>query len=279
MKFTKMHGAGNDFIIINNIEENIPLDKIPAIAKKLCHRRLSLGADGFMVIDKPTDCGDFRMHFFNSDGSLGEMCGNGARCIARYGYENNLAGDIQKIETTAGLVIGNRLEKKLYKIQLNNPTTINIYSDLEIDGITYKCSYVELGTPGLPHAVVYYPCLNDTPEAELRDLARKIRFHERFPKGANVNFYDIISEDYIVEKTFERGVEDFTLACGTGSGSVALILTLLGKVSGKNITISVPGGTLYVDVVLSSDKVNELYLTGPTNIVAIGEIIDEDLQY
>ena len=104
MKFTKMQGAGNDFIIINNMEEKLPVEKLGTLAKRICTRRLSIGADGLMVVDAPTEGGDYKMRFYNADGSLGEMCGNGARCIARYGYENGLAGITQRVETTAGLV-------------------------------------------------------------------------------------------------------------------------------------------------------------------------------
>ena len=111
MKFTKIHGAGNDFIIINNMIEKLPPEVFGKLAKKLCARRLSIGADGLMVVDYPDGDADFKMRFYNSDGSVGEMCGNGARRIARYGYENKLAGEIQHIETTAGLVTGHRKDQ------------------------------------------------------------------------------------------------------------------------------------------------------------------------
>ena len=101
MKFTKMQGAGNDFIVINNMEEKLPQAQFAALARRLCTRRMSIGADGMMIVDAPQNGGDYRMYFYNADGSLGEMCGNGARCIARYGYEKGLAGETQRVETTA----------------------------------------------------------------------------------------------------------------------------------------------------------------------------------
>ena len=113
MKFTKMHGAGNDFIIINNMDGAIPEPRLPALAAGLCAQHRSVGADGLMVVARPFCGGDYRMMFYNSDGSIGEMCGNGARCIARYGYENGLAGETQRIETHAGLVVGQRVTKRL----------------------------------------------------------------------------------------------------------------------------------------------------------------------
>jgi len=279
LKFWKMNGAGNDFIILNNLEEQLPLDVMPQIAKTLCERHMSIGADGFMVVDTPTQGGDYKMLFFNSDGSMGEMCGNGARCICRYGYETGLAGEMQTVETTAGIVTGQRIDQRLYKIRLNDPTTIKLDAPVEVDGKTYPCAYVELGNPGIPHAVIPYAGLKDADVNELRELGRKIRWHKDFPKGANVNFYEIVGEDLVYERTFERGVEDFTYACGTGTGSVVTVLTLQGKVSGRNVRVNMAGGQLIIDVVRNGDQVQDLYLAGPTNIVAKGEVTDEDLRF
>ena len=277
MQFWKMNGAGNDFIIINNMEEHLPPESFPQIAKTLCERHMSIGADGFMVVEAPTDGGDYKMLFYNSDGSVGEMCGNGARCICRFGYENHLAGEIQRVETTAGMVIGERINRQLYRIRLNDPSTIDLNRAIEVDSTTYECAYVELGNPGLPHAAVPYPGLKDADENALRELGRAMRHHPAFPKGANVNFYEITGEDEVYERTFERGVEDFTYACGTGTGSVVTVLTLLGKVSGKNVQVNMTGGQLIIDVERAGDTITDLYLTGPTNIVAKGVVCDENL--
>lgn len=277
MKFWKMNGAGNDFLVLNNLEEHLPADVFPIIARILCERHLSIGADGFMVVDAPTQGGDYKMLFFNSDGSMGEMCGNGARCICRYGYENGLAGETQTVETTAGIVTGRRIDSRLYQIRLNDPTTIQLDCPVEVDGVKYACSYVELGDPGLPHAVIPYHDLRNADANALRELGRKLRWSPVFPKGANVNFYEIIGEDHIYERTFERGVEDFTYACGTGTGSVAAVLTLRGKVSGRGVRADMTGGTLFVDVERVHSHIAGLYLTGPTNIVCKGEVTDEDL--
>ena len=279
MKFWKMNGAGNDFIVLNNLEEKLPVESIPQIAKTLCERHLSIGADGFMVVDAPTQGGDYKMLFFNSDGSMGEMCGNGARCICRYGYEIGLAGETQTVETTAGIVTGQRIDQRLYRIRLNDPTTIKLDAPVEVDGKEYPCAYVELGNPGIPHAVVPYSGLKDADTNELRELGRKIRWHKDFPKGANVNFYEIVGEDLVYERTFERGVEDFTYACGTGTGSVVTVLTLQGKVSGHDVKVDMAGGQLIIDVVRDGQQVQDLYLAGPTNIVAKGEVTDEDLSF
>lgn len=277
MEFWKMNGAGNDFLILNNLTERLSPEVLSRIAQTLCERHLSIGADGLMVVDAPTQGGDYKMLFFNSDGSLGEMCGNGARCICRYGYENGLAGETQVVETTAGIVTGKRISERLYKIRLNDPTTMKLDAGVEVDGIHYNCAYVELGNPGLPHAVVPYAGLKNADENELRELGRKLRWHKSFPKGANVNFYELTGEDEIYERTFERGVEDFTYACGTGTGSVAAILTMQGKVSGRGVRVNMTGGQLVIDVEREGSRITDLYLTGLTNIVCKGEVTDEDL--
>lgn len=277
MKFWKMNGAGNDFIVIDNREGTIGAEQWPRIARTLCERHLSIGADGLMVVEKPTCGGDYRMLFFNSDGSMGEMCGNGARCICRYGYENGLAGEVQRVETTAGLVTGWRVDERLYRIRLNDPCNLRLEGRAEVDGTVWDCAYVELGNPGIPHAAVPVRGLKDFDRQRLFELGRKLRYYPDFPKGANVNFYEIIGPDHVYERTYERGVEDFTYACGTGTGSVVTVLTLMGQVSGHQVQVDMTGGRLTVDVVREGAQVRDLYLTGPTNIVCKGEITDEEL--
>ncbi len=299
MRFWKMNGAGNDFVIINNMEEQIPQEKLPEIAKLLCERHMSIGADGFMAVDKPSAGveADARMLFYNSDGSIGEMCGNGARCISRYCFENGISrGEQAVIETTAGIVTGKRIDKRLYRVRLNDPSLIELEKILNVDGNGINCSYVMLGDPGLPHIVVDYPSqlaalcgaqhLRDADRQKLFELGRKLRYHAELPKGANVNFVELIAEDELDELTYERGVEDFTYACGTGTGSSVAALTLKGIVSGSNVKVNMQGGVLYIDVEevdevsdgdICSTMIHGLYLTGPTNIVCKGEVTDEDL--
>lgn len=274
MQFWKMNGAGNDFIILNNLEEHLPVDRLPQVARTLCERHLSIGADGLMVVDAPTQGGDYRMRFYNSDGSIGEMCGNGARCICRYGFENGLAGETQTVETTAGIVTGRRISPRLYRIRLNDPTTVRLDCPVVVDGITYACSYVELGDPGIPHAVVPYANLRQADEHELRELGRAIRWNKTFPKGANVNFYEIVGEDLLFERTFERGVEDFTYACGTGTGASVYALAEKRR-CGDHAEVEVKGGLLIVDIVRDGKKCRDLLLTGPASMVCTGEIFDE----
>ena len=269
MEFWKMNGAGNDFIVIDDRQDAVPANKWPDLARTLCERHLSIGADGLMVVKRPTCGGDYRMLFFNSDGSMGEMCGNGARCICRYGYENGLAGPVQRVETTAGLVTGWRMDRRQYRVRLNDPCHLRLDGTAEVDGAVYDCAYVELGDPGIPHAVVPMQGLQDCDTPALFRLGRRLRHSQDFPKGANVNLCAVTAPDTVRLVTFERGVEDFTLACGTGVGSTVFALTRRGLVSGRGVRVLTDGGTLLAD----TDGV-DLDLTGPAQRSFVGEFDD-----
>ncbi|MEQ3473722.1 diaminopimelate epimerase [Enterococcus cecorum] len=267
--FYKMQGTGNDFIIINNIELKFPYETLVKLAKQICQRKISVGSDALMVVGTPQKGGDFRMIFFNADGTEAEMCGNGARCLARYAFENQLANEEMQIETVAGMVYAKRLDQRNYQVQLNDPANIQealMFNDFLVD-------YVELGDPGIPHLVVPYENLSITPLASIQALAKSLRYWDYLPKGANVNFYEVLENQEVVVRTFERGVEDFTLACGTGSGSTAYILAQKGLVQPEEVTIHVLGGTLKVKVTPDG-----LFLIGDTNIITKGEIMDEDIE-
>ena len=275
MRFTKMNGAGNDFIIVENLRGELDEKQLSFLAKTLCDRRMSIGADGLMAVVPAKNGADFGMLFFNSDGSLGEMCGNGARCICRYGFEHGFAGEKQTIETTAGIVTGERIDKRNYRIRLPEPTVLQ-YLALDVDGKRVGCMYVELGNPGLPHAVVQYPGLREADERELFEFGKKLRYHPAFPKGANVNFIETIGKDHFYERTWERGVEDFTYACGTGTGSAIYALADKRR-SSDHARVDMKGGTLFVDIVREGKKCKDLLLTGPTKLVCAGEILDEEV--
>lgn len=266
MEFWKMNGAGNDFIIMDNRKLNLSQQELSQLAKKLCRRRLSIGADGLMAVGEAKNGGDYSMLFLNSDGTIGEMCGNGARCICRYGYEMGLAGEVQQVETTAGMVTGWRLGKDSYRVRLNSPGVMDRKRETAL-GIT---GYVELGCPGVPHGILHVPGLAEETFDSLRPTGKALRHDPAYPKGANANLYDILGEDHLILRTYERGVEDFTLACGTGTGSLVALLTLEGVVSGKGVKVENPGGTLIVDAVEKEGKIQELYLTGPATHVCTG---------
>ena len=275
MKFTKMHGAGNDFILLDERETGLLREDFPTLARKLCAVHTSIGADGMMVVIPAERGGDYGMLFYNSDGSLGEMCGNGARCICRYGYEHGLAGETQRVETTAGLVVGQRVDRTRYRVRLNDPSILDRRS-VTVDGVMYDCFYVELGDPGLPHAVLLLPGWETRDRDELRELGRALRHAPAFPKGANVSFVSLSGPDELRAVTFERGVEDFTLACGTGCGASVSALTLAGLVSGRDVRVHMPGGDLSVSLTREGDRVFDLMLTGPTAVVCTGEIPENE---
>ena len=274
MRFTKMHGAGNDFIIINNIEEKLPRGALPALAKRLCAAHTGAGADGLMAVENAVRGGDYAMLFFNSDGSEGEMCGNGARCIARYGYEHGLAGETQNVETVSGTVTGRRITSTLYRVRLNDPSLMDLHRPVSVCGRVCDCAYAELGVPGLPHAVLLLPELEDMDRGALFALGRALRHAPEFPRGANVSFVKPLGADDFRAVTYERGVEDFTLACGTGCGTAAAALTLRGLASGRDVRFLMPGGELSISLTVENGAACDIYLTGPTAVVYEAELIE-----
>ncbi len=247
MQVWHMNGAGNDFMVVDARGKTMDFE---ALARELC--RLT-HADGFMAADV-SDKADFRLHFYNADGSRGEMCGNGSRCICRFAYENGIAGAEMTLQTDAGIVCGWRLDENTYRVKLNDPGVVDLNRKGDI-------AYIELGNPGVPHAVMEIPGLNWDMADMLRDQARQLRFDPAFPKGANVNLYTWLDEKTIRILTFERGVEDYTLACGTGSASTVVSLQLKGKVPTGRLTVKNRGGDLTVTV-----EDNGLFLEGPTEV-------------
>ena len=252
-----MNGAGNDFMVLDARGKEMDFE---ALTVELC--KLT-GADGFMAVDH-SDVADFRLHFYNSDGSRGEMCGNGARCICKFAFDHGIAGETMSVQTDAGIVYGWRLGENRYRVQLNNPGILDLNRRA-------NAAYVELGDPGVPHSVTHVPGLSWEQKEQLREFAKGLRHAPEFPKGANANLYDWVDDTTVRILTFERGVEDSTLACGTGSGSVAAVLWQEGKVPGGFLTVKNPGGDLAVTIE-GSDRIEKLLLEGPAELVSIWEI-------
>ena len=253
-----MNGAGNDFMVIDARGLTLNFEKL---ALEYC--KLS-GADGFMAVDH-SDKADFRLHFYNADGSRGEMCGNGARCICRFAYDMGIAGEDMVVQTDAGLVPGWRIDENQYRVKLNNPSILDLHRKDNI-------AYCELGDPGVPHAVAVYDGDLWADADGIRDHMRALRYDPAFPKGANVNFYQSIGDAEVKVLTFERGVEDFTLACGTGCGSIASTLWTMGKLPGNVLTAYNRGGTLKVTIGGKESKIDSILLEGPTEIVKVYEL-------
>lgn len=258
MQVYYMNGAGNDFMVVDARGMQLDYEQLAIALCKLT------GADGFMAVDN-SDKADFRLHFYNADGSRGEMCGNGARCICRFAYDLGIAGAEMTVETDAGLVPGWRLDQNQYRVKLNNPSVLDLHRKGDV-------AYVELGNPGVPHAVKEYSGDLWADADSLKEELRALRFDKAFPKGANVNFYQVIGEAEIRILTFERGVEDYTLACGTGCGSTASTLWKQGRLPGGVLTAYNRGGTLKVTVGGENGQVNSILLEGPTQIVEIYDI-------
>ena len=258
MQVWHMSGAGNDFAVVD--ARGLTLD-FSALALSLCKR---LGADGFMALDEDASA-TFRLHFYNADGSRGEMCGNGSRCICRFAYDNGIAGSFMTVRTDAGLVYGKRLAEDRYQVQLNVPSVLELQRKDDI-------AYVELGDPGVPHAVVELPSLAWEDGEALRETGKALRYDPAFPKGANVNFYTVLAPGEIRVLTYERGVEDFTLACGTGCGSIASVLWQKQQLPGGKLICHNKGGTLKINVATVRKKIHTLLLEGPATVLDIFDI-------
>lgn len=258
MRVHYMNGAGNDFMVIDARDQNIAFSPLAVELCKPTH------ADGLIAIDH-SDSADFRLHFYNSNGSRGEMCGNGARCICRYAYELGIAGENMVVQTDAGPVTGQRISESIYRIGLNLPSIIDLNR-------LPNAAYVELGQPGCPHSVTEIPGLTWEMRDELRKTAKDLRYNSAFPKGTNVNFYTWLDDTTVRILTYERYVEDYTLACGTGSGSTAVTLWKQGKVPGGALTVKNPGGDLKVTIESENGDITSLLLEGPTEIVKIMDI-------
>ncbi|MBQ6720379.1 MAG: diaminopimelate epimerase [Oscillospiraceae bacterium] len=259
MNIYYMNGAGNDFMVMD-ARDNENRD-FSALALEYC--RIT-GADGFMAVGK-SEIADFRLHFYNADGSRGEMCGNGARCICRFAHDMGIAGEEMTVQTDAGIVPGWRIDENQYRVKLNNPSILDLNRKEDI-------AYAELGDPGVPHAVAEYSGDLWGDAEAIREQMRALRFDPAFPKGANVNFYQTLAEGEVRILTFERGVEDYTLACGTGTGSTAAVMWLRGQLPGKVLTAHSRGGTLKIVLEGEGETVTSILLEGPTEIARIYEI-------
>lgn len=264
--FIKAEGAGNDFIIVDAADLP-PVKNVGGLAKNLCRRKRSIGADGLLIYDKSVKC-DFKMRIFNSDGSEAEMCGNGIRCIAQYAKKiKKLKKNNFDIETKAGSIAIDYFKKDTPRLKLPAPRDLKLNFNLGVDGEKIKANYVVVG---VPHAVLLYDNLD---EIDVAGLGRKIRFHKDFASaGTNVNFVKVISPNSLKVRTYERGVEEETLACGSGVSAGSLIAFLLGRVNSP-VSVTTSGGEiLKVYIEGSREKVEGLYLEGEANLVFEGKV-------
>ncbi len=250
MRCLHMSGAGNDFMVIDSRGQNLNFQEL---SQKLC---AITGADGFMALDTSQQA-DFRLHYYNADGSRGEMCGNGSRCICKFAHDAGIAEDEMTIETDAGIVPGWRISDTCYRVKLTRPVDIDLEAKPD----------VAYAVCGVPHAVMEVPGLTWEQKDALREQAKSLRFDPVFPKGANVDFYAWEGTDTVRVLSYERGVEDYTLACGTGCGALAAVLYAAGSLPGKKLTAHNPGGTLHITVDAQGGLISGLLLEGPAEIL------------
>lgn len=265
LAFLKMNGAGNDFVLVDNRAGDVELSR-EQIAR-VCDRQRGVGADGLMLL-APCASGkaDWAWQFYNSDGSDAEMCGNGARCFARYIERVAGAQDGLTFETIAGVIKADFNGERV-AVNLTPPQDLRMGAEIELS--TGKTEVHSLNT-GVPHAILFVP---DADEAMVREIGREVRFHEHFaPSGTNVNFVQVLGSAHIRVRTYERGVEGETLACGTGVSAAAMISS---RVHGfeSPVKVQVQGGDiLNVSFKSAGDGFEDVRLEGPADFVFSGTI-------
>lgn len=269
LKFIKISAAGNDFIMIDNRRKTAPKD-IPSLAKRICHRQFAVGADGVILLEKSKKA-DFRMRYYNSDGSPASMCGNGGRSVARFAHLLGVASKRMTFETDAGLVKAEILGENV-KLGLYEPKDASLDFTLKVEKREFDASFINTG---VPHTVIF---VNDIEKADVAGLGRMVRHHRQFlPAGTNVNFVEKKDNHTLLVRTYERGVEDETLACGTGVTASAVIAGLKKLVVSPVHCVTKGGYTLKVSFQLNGDgdfisPVSNVYLEGPAEVAFKGEI-------
>ena len=276
MKFTKMHGCGNDYVYVNAIAEKI---EDPAkVAMEVSDRHFGIGSDGLILI-KDSDVADFEMQMFNADGSEGAMCGNGIRCVGKYVYDFGLTDKTQvTVNTKSGIKILDLhvADGKVESVRVNmgapilaaekipvisrTPEVIDL--PLEIDGVIYRCTAVSMGNP---HCVTF---LGNVDNLDIEKIGPKFENHTAFPDRVNTEFIKLIDDQTIQMRVWERGSGE-TLACGTGACASAVAAILTEKVKGNKVIVELLGGTLEIEWDRES---NQVYLSGPATTVFNGEI-------
>lgn len=271
--FTKVHGNGNDFVVIENLDRRFAADDLSRIARALCHRKTGIGADGILVVE-PSEKADLTMRIFNSDGSEGEMCGNGARCFARYAFETKLAGPVLDFETLAGTM---HAEVKAPDVVLDMGTidcSRGLFDEtVSLLGETFPLAALRVG---VPHCAVFMEDLAVRSRNDLVLLGRTLRHDSlRFPQGVNVNFVQNLGEGKLLVTTYERGVEDLTDSCGTGSTMSAIAAAKRWGLSSP-VRVLNPGGVNTVYLEWEEDgRSCRVRLEGRTAMVARGTVLEE----
>lgn len=269
--FTKMSGTGNDFLVIDHRERLIPTELQAEFTRNVCRRMFSAGADGVILIEN-SDNADFRWQFYNSDGSVAEMCGNGARCAARYAYRLGIAGEKMRFETVAGIIEAEICAEEEVRLRMTEPFDLKNDIILFIGGQERQAAFINTG---VPHAVIVV----EQDNVPVKEWGREVRFHHEFePAGTNANFVTIKGKNEILARTYERGVEDETRACGTGAVASAIIASIKNRCESPVTVITSGGDRLTIEFELKGGgRVENVYLTGPARIIYTGELTAESL--
>ena len=267
VNFSKLTAAGNDFILIDNRKNIIAEKDCQTLAKKLCDRKYSIGADGLILLEKSASK-DFRMKYFNSDGSYASMCGNGGRSVAKFAYDLGIANSKMVFETDAGIINAEILPQDRIKLDLYDPKDLKKSIKIEADGEEFDVDFVNTG---VPHAIIF---VDDVEKIDVFKYGKAVRYHKAFaPAGTNVNFVKVIKEDNtLLVRTYERGVEGETLACGTGITASGIISVLRGFARSPVNIIARGGDRLSVSLKNSNDRISDVVLEGPALIVFKGVI-------
>jgi diaminopimelate epimerase len=271
-----MSGAGNDFILLDNDEVQLSSEKI----KILCHRNFGIGADGILIIKK-SDVRDFKVYYYNSDGSDGALCVNGARCVVKYLYEKGRIGLKSEFEFVGQTFKAEVIGDELIRLWLNPPIEIKTNFRVKAAGQLINANYIDIGSK---HLVIFIDDILVNPsnptihvtnleDVNVTGLGRELRYHKDFgSNGLNVNFIKILGQNLVAVRTYERGVEAETLACGSGSASSAIIAFLERKLHVPIKVLTYGGTLLEVDFEYQAGKISDLSLTGPAKKIFEGEI-------
>ena len=278
IRFTKMTGSGNDFIIIDNRALKLEKEHARRLARLACRRKLSVGADGLILIENDSEV-DFAWRFFNSDGSEAEMCGNGARCAARFARLKGIVDrDSFSFRTLAGFV-GAQVLGRRAKVLMPPPHSMEIDIPVELDNTHLHLAFINTG---VPHALLFADSQSQLEDLDVLDLGRRIRFHQKFqPAGSNADFIFVRGPQQISIRTFERGVEAETLACGTGAIAAALVGAAKNLVASPVDVVTRGGETLVIHFEINSQEgkitFSNVYLEGDAKVVYDAELWEETL--
>ena len=266
--FYKMSGAGNDFIIIDNREQIVENTNLADFISRVCRRKMSAGADGIILIESSETC-DFRWRFFNSDGSKAEMCGNGARCAARFAHMNGIAGTTLSFETEAGVIHAQIFNDRV-KVRMPDTYDLKLEYPLELSDRSLTISSINTG---VPHAVVMVEQIDNI---DVIALGKEIRFHPAFGSaGTNANFVCRSKPDEIIVRTYERGVEDETLACGTGAIASAIVSACQLDMNSPIDVQTRSGAYLTIHFSKTDGQFSDIYMEGDARVIYTGVLQPE----